>query len=231
MSEMLPTILVIDDDASFRKALERLLRSAGYNVRTFPSPEAFLSPLPEDEPGCILLDLSMPGLNGLELQEILARSDRTWPIIFISGHGDIPSSVKAMKAGAADFLTKPCEDQDLLDRIEQALAQNAVTRAERAELMELRARDAMLTPREHEVFCWVVTGLLNKQIAVQLGTTERTIKAHRSKVMEKLGVESVAELVHFAGRLGIDGASPPDTDGESRFGELDSSQSTAARGC
>jgi FixJ family two-component response regulator len=214
MSALSPTILVIDDDTSFCTAIERLLRSAGYRALTFTSPEQFLANLPEDGPGCILLDLFMPGLSGLELQEMLAWSDRSWPIIFISGHGDVPSTVRAMKAGAVDFLTKPCEDEELLSLIEHVLVRDAVARAQRAELQELRARDAMLTPREHEVFCLVATGLLNKQIAARLGTTVRTIKAHRSKVMEKLEVESVAKLVKLAARLGIDGPSLPGAESE-----------------
>jgi FixJ family two-component response regulator len=214
MSALSPTILVIDDDTSFCTAIERLLRSAGYRALTFTSPEQFLANLPEDGPGCILLDLFMPGLSGLELQEMLAWSDRSWPIIFISGRGDVPSTVRAMKAGAVDFLTKPCEDEELLGLIEHVLVRDAFARAQRAELQELRARDAMLTPREHEVFCLVATGLLNKQIAAHLGTTVRTIKAHRSKVMEKLEVESVAELVKLADRLGIDGPVIPRTEGE-----------------
>jgi FixJ family two-component response regulator len=205
LSHASPTIFLVDDDESFCRAIDRLLRSAGCRVQTFASAEAFLERLPADGPGCVLLDMKMPGLNGLDAQEALNRSDRTWPIVFLTGHGDIPTSVQAMKAGAVDFLTKPFEDAQFLAVIDQALARDAAERAARAEQQALETRVGVLTAREYEVFCWVVTGLLNKQIAVRLGTTEKTVKVHRSRVMEKLTVGSLAELVQIAHRLGIRG--------------------------
>jgi FixJ family two-component response regulator len=209
MGTVTPTILVVDDDQSFCRAVNRLLRSASYQVQTFASPDAFLNHLPVDGPGCVLLDIQMPGLNGLDVQHALIGSGRTWPIIFLTGHGDIPTSVRAMKAGAVDFLTKPFEDLQLLEVIDQALARDAAERAEQTERQALESRMDVLTAREYEVFCWVVTGLLNKQIAVRLGTTEKTIKVHRSRVMEKLAVGSLAELVWLANSLGITGPSVP----------------------
>jgi FixJ family two-component response regulator len=205
MTQGSPTVIVVDDDEGVCRALDRLLRSAGYPVKTFTSPTEFLTRLPEDGPGCLVLDVSMPGLNGLQLQQHLTELGRAWPILFVTGQGDIPTSVRAMKAGAVDFLTKPVDDQALLNAIAQALAQDGAARAERNARHELEARVATLTPREYEVFCLVVTGLLNKQIAAQLGTTEKTIKVHRGRVMEKLAVESLAGLVHIADSLGIQG--------------------------
>lgn len=205
MSQQSHTVSVVDDDPSVCTATERLLRSAGFNVRTFTSADAFLRNLPEDGPGCVVLDLSMPGLNGLELQQRLGKSGRAWPIVFVTGYGDIATSVRAMKAGAIDFLTKPVLDDALLHAVAQALAQDSEARAELAMRCELEARVVTLTPREYEVFCLVVTGLLNKQIAARLGTTEKTIKVHRGRVMEKLEVQSLAGLVRFADALGICG--------------------------
>jgi FixJ family two-component response regulator len=205
MSQQPPTVIVVDDDEGVCRALDRLLRSAGYQAQTFTSPTAFLTRLPRDGPGCLVLDVSMPGLNGLQLQEHLAEFGRAWPILFVTGHGDIPTSVRAMKAGAVDFLTKPVDDGALLSAIAQALALDGAARAERSARHELEARVARLTPREYEVFCLVVTGLLNKQIAARLGTTEKTIKVHRGRVMEKLEVQSLAELVQLADTLGIRG--------------------------
>jgi FixJ family two-component response regulator len=210
MSDRAPTVVLVDDDESLCKALERLLRSAGYRAETYASPDAFLERFRADGPGCVLLDLSLPGRSGLEVQEILNRSDRSWPIIFITGHGDIPTSVRAMKAGALDFLTKPFDDEQLLGAIEQGIARDAAIRTEREELQALARRVGTLTPREREVFSLVVTGLMNKQIASRLGTTEKTIKVHRSRVMEKLEVSSLAELVHLADRLGINGVEAPE---------------------
>jgi FixJ family two-component response regulator len=203
-----PRIFVVDDDEELRESLERLLRSAGFRVETFGSPDAFLERAPYNGPGCLVLDVRMPGRSGLELQEWLASAEAALPIVFITGHGDIPTSVRAMKAGAVDFLPKPFEDQMLLDAVEQALAQDAAGRARRAELATLQERAAALTPREREVFCLVVQGLLNKQIAARLGTTEQTIKVHRGRVMEKLQVASLAGLVRLAARLGIPNRSP-----------------------
>jgi FixJ family two-component response regulator len=202
-----PLVFVVDDDEEVRKSLDRLLRSLGFRVETFASPEAFLERAPYDRPGCLVLDIRLPGRSGLELQEWLARTEASLPIVFITGYGDIPTSVRAMKAGAVDFLPKPFDDQMLLDAVEQALARDAASRAGRAEVEALWERAALLTPREHEVFCLVVAGLLNKQIAARLGTTEQTIKVHRSRVMEKLQAESLAELVRLAADLGLPGPS------------------------
>src|SRR5262249_3988781 len=162
-SQRAPTVVVVDDDPSLCRALDRLLRSAGYCAETFASPDAFLERIPADGPGCVLLDLSLPGRSGLEVQEILNRSDRTWPIIFITGNGDVPTSVRAMKAGALDFLTKPVDEQALLGAVEQGLARDAALRTEQAEQRALARKVASLTPREREVFALVVTGLMNKQ--------------------------------------------------------------------
>jgi len=205
MSQGSALVIVVDDDEGLCRALDRLLRSAGYQVQAFLSPTAFLTRLPRDGPGCIVLDISMPGLNGLQLQQALSAFGRTWPIIFLTGHGDIPTSVRAMKAGAVDFLMKPVDEAALLNAITQALALDGAARAERSVRHELEERVATLTPREYEVFCQVVTGLLNKQIAARLGTTEKTIKVHRGRVMEKLGVQSLARLVQLADSLGIRG--------------------------
>jgi RNA polymerase sigma factor (sigma-70 family) len=201
MIQQQPVIRVIDDDPSFRRAASRVLQLAGYLVREFGSAVEFLESGVADEPGCLILDLQMPGVDGLQLQEALAQSGVTVPILFLSGKGDIPKTVRAMRAGALNFLTKPVEADDLLEAVDQALARDAALRTVRERLAELRSRLAALTPREREVFDLVVQGKLNKQIAVVLGTTERTIKAHRSRVMEKLQVESVAELVHIAEQL------------------------------
>jgi FixJ family two-component response regulator len=205
-----PIVVVVDDDASFCKALERLLRSVGYRAQTYTSPDRFLERLPADAPGCVLLDLSLPGRSGLEVQEALNRSGRCWPVIFITGQGDVPSSVRAMKAGALDFLTKPCDETLLLAAVEHGIARDAALRTEQAERRELAGRVATLTPRERQVFSLLVTGLINKQMARRLGTSERTIKSHRGRVMEKLEVRSLAELVHLAHRLGIHGPGAPE---------------------
>lgn len=208
MSPERPTIIVVDDEESVCRAMDRLLRSEGYQVKTFTSAEAFLMDLPADGPGCVLLDMSMPGVNGLELQQRLTAHDRAWPTVFVTGHGDVQTSVRAMKAGAVDFLTKPVDDVALFHAIDQALALNAAVVAEQRARQELELRVATLTPREWEVFCLVVTGLLNKQIATRLGTTEKTIKVHRGRVMEKLEAGSLAGLVHFADTLGIPPTAP-----------------------
>jgi len=203
MSQELPTVIVVDDEECLCRAMDRLLRSVGYRVQTFASPEAFVNCLPPDGPGCVLLDVAMPGLDGLELQQKLIASARIWPIIFVTGQADISISVRAMKAGAIDFLTKPAEDTALLSAIAEALTQDADARAERSVRQAIEARVARLTAREREVFSLVVAGLLNKQIAAELGTAEKTIKVHRSRVMEKLEVGSLADLVHLAHRLDI----------------------------
>ena len=198
-----PIVFVVDDDASVCKALDRLIRSVGLKAETFPSAKDFLRREPHNGPSCLVLDIRMPGLSGLDLQRELAAKDYSIPIIFITGHGDIPMSVQAMKAGAVDFLPKPFSDQELLDAIHAAMEKDTLAREERAELSKIQRRIGSLTPREHEVFVRVVTGMLNKQIAWELGASEKTIKVHRARVMEKMGVQSVAELVHLAEKAGI----------------------------
>jgi FixJ family two-component response regulator len=199
-----PIIHVVDDDPSFRTAVTRLLRAAKYEVRCYASASEFLDSDPCVEPGCILLDLQMPGMGGLDLQQSLAQMEERLPIIFLTGHGDIPASVRAMKAGAVDFLTKPVRREALLHAVQNALGVDAKGRATRAALRELHDRYENLTPREREVLAHVVSGKLNKQIAFDLGTAERTIKAHRASIMDKLRVQSVAELVRLAQELGIE---------------------------
>jgi FixJ family two-component response regulator len=195
---------VVDDDASFRTAIERRLKLAGYQVATYPSAQHLLDCLPDDnEPGCILLDVQIPGLSGPELQGRLNELGLTLPIVFLTGHADTPTTVRTIKAGAEDFLTKPVESEQLLGAIERAMARHATVRDERSRLGEVRALAAELTPRERQVFDLVVRGKLNKQIAHELGTTERTIKAHRHQVMEKMKTRSLAELVKLAERLGM----------------------------
>jgi FixJ family two-component response regulator len=198
-----PTIHVVDDDPSFRTAVTRLLRAAKFEVRGYGSAAEFLDSDSCAEPGCILLDLQMPGASGFDLQQSLARMEERLPIIFLTGHGDIPASVRAMKAGAVDFLTKPVRREALLRAVQNALGVDAKGRAARAVLRELHDRYENLTPREREVLIHVVSGKLNKQIAYNLGTAERTIKAHRASIMDKLGVQSVAELARLAQELGI----------------------------
>ena len=200
----IPIIHVVDDDQSFRAAVIRLLRAAKYEVRGYASASEFLDSNSCGGQGCILLDLRMPGVSGLDLQQSLERMEERLPIIFLTGHGDIPASVRAMKAGAVDFLTKPVRREALLAAVQNALSLDAKGRAARAVLRELQNRYENLTPREREVLVHVVSGKLNKQIAFDLGTAERTIKAHRASIMEKLGVPSVAELVRLAQELGIE---------------------------
>jgi FixJ family two-component response regulator len=203
MKEAEPTVFVIDDDGSIREALKDLLESVGLRVETFASAPEFLQSSHSDAPSCLVLDIRMPGLSGLDLQREMAEANIHTPIIFITGHGDIPMTVRAMKAGAVEFLTKPFRDQDLLDAIQQALDHDRAARQEQAETAELRSRFDSLTPRESEVFALVVTGLLNKQIALQLGTSEITIKQHRHQVMRKMNADSFAELVRMAEKLEI----------------------------
>ena len=198
-----PIVYVVDDDASFLTAVTRLLRAGGYEVRAFDSAARFLqNPLPTDAPGCAIVDLQMPGLSGLELQDALTKMDTALPLIFLTGHGDIPTSVHAMRQGAEDFLTKPVKRQALFDAVQRALARDATQRARRARQRELRTRFDALTPREREVLAHVLSGQLNKQIAGDLGTSERTIKAHRANIMAKLEVQSVAELARLAQEAG-----------------------------
>ena len=201
----MPTVIhVVDDDASFRAAISRLLRKAGYEVMTYDSARQMLEKLPdENRPTCILLDVRIPGLTGPELQNRLAERGFTIPVIFLTGHGDIPTTVQTIKAGAEDFLTKPVTKEKLFAAIERAVTRHQATREQRDRLGALRALVATLTPREREVFEHVVEGKMNKQIGHELGATERTIKAHRRKVMEKMRVQSLAELVSIAERLGI----------------------------
>jgi len=199
----LPTVFIVDDDAAVLKGLTRLLRSARLNVLAFGSPQEFLERHDPHVPGCLVLDLAMPGLNGLELQAALTVKGSAIPIIFLTGHGNIPASVQAMKRGALDFLTKPVNDDDLLKAVQAAIEKDRLARIARAELEDIQARLDSLTPREREVLTHVVSGQLNKQTAADLGTVEKTIKVHRGRVMEKMKVHSVAELVHLAERAGI----------------------------
>jgi FixJ family two-component response regulator len=199
-----PNVFLVDDDASVRRALGRLIKSAGHNVQTFASAREFLgTKTGSEEAACLVLDVRMPGLTGMDLQRELQTINRNVPIVFITGHGDIPMSVKAMKAGAVDFLSKPVKDTDLLRAIERALARACRDRAEREIVEDIQGRVEKLTPREREVMSLVVRGLLNKQIAFELGTVEKTVKVHRARVMEKMQVESLAELVRLAGKVGI----------------------------
>ena len=198
------TVFLVDDDSSVRRALTRLIKSAGYPVLAFASAGEFLeNNVPSDGPACLVLDIRMPGLSGLDLQGELQKRDSILPIIFITGHGDIPMSVKAMKAGAVDFLPKPVNDAVLLRAIEQALARAVREGAELAERKDIQRRLDTLTPRERQVLEHVIGGQLNKQIAFDLGTVERTIKVHRARVMKKMHVGSLAELVRIAEKIGI----------------------------
>ena len=201
MSDGEAMVFVIDDDESMREALKSLIRSVGLRVETFASAQEFLESRRPNVAACLILDVRMPGLSGLDLQRDLVDRNIHIPIIFITGHGDIPMSVRAMKAGAVEFLTKPFRDQDLLDAIQQALDRDRLARSHQAETAELHHRYQSLTPRESEVFGLVVRGLLNKQIALQLGTSEITIKLHRRQVMEKMDAASLADLVRMAERL------------------------------
>jgi FixJ family two-component response regulator len=196
-------VFVVDDDLSFRRSVERLIRLAGFKVQPFASAREFLSAEIPDLPACLVSDVRMPGLSGLDLQRELSRIGRPIPIIFITGHGDIPMSVRAIKAGAVDFLTKPFHERELLAAIEQALERDRVARIEHEKLAELRGRYESLTPRERQVMTHVVSGLLNKQIAAKLNTVEKTVKFHRAHLMEKMAAGSVAELVRLAGELAL----------------------------
>ncbi|HLY37098.1 MAG TPA: response regulator [Candidatus Binatia bacterium] len=199
------TVFVIDDDASVRRALGRLLRSAGLTVRALPSAEEFLADPPDDGPSCLVLDVSMPGIGGLDLQQRLRAVGRDRAIVFLTGHGSVPKGVCAMKAGAVDFLQKPFDAPVLLDAVRRALERDRVERAARERHDRIRERFELLTPREREVLALVVTGLPNKLVADRLGTSEKTIKVHRGRVMAKMRAQSLAHLVRLADRVGIRG--------------------------
>jgi FixJ family two-component response regulator len=203
MTETDAVVFVVDDDASVRESLKNLIRSVGIRAQLFASAQEFLRSKHPDLPSCLVLDVRLPGLSGLDLQRRTSEAGLEIPIIFITGHGDIPMTVRAMKAGAVEFLTKPFRDQDLLDAIQQALERDRKARDQRAEIEELRGRFASLTSRERDVLARVVAGLLNKQIGAELGTSETTVKIHRHQVMEKMAAGSLPELVRMADRLGI----------------------------
>jgi FixJ family two-component response regulator len=203
MTAAAPMVFVVDDDPSVRKSLTRLIKSAGHAVEAFASAREFLARERYAGPCCLVLDVRMPGLTGVDLQEALAGAGRRMSIVFVTGHGDISMSVKAMKGGAVDFLTKPVDDKDLLAAIERCVVRDVQDLDAEARVTEIQERVQMLTPRETEVFALVVTGMLNKQIAFELGISEKTVKVHRARVMEKMRAGSVAELVRLADRVGV----------------------------
>ena len=198
-----PLVFIVDDDPSVRKSLTRLVKAAGYTVEAFASAREFLAREQYTGPCCLVLDVRMPGLTGLDLQEALAGAGRRMSIVFITGHGDVSTSVRAMKSGAIDFLTKPVDAKDLLKAIQRCVTKDMQDLGDEARVTETQERIKMLTPREIEVFALVVTGMLNKQIAFDLGISEKTVKVHRARVMEKMRAGSVAELVRLADRVGV----------------------------
>jgi FixJ family two-component response regulator len=204
-----PTVVVIDDDASIRRALDNLLRSVGLDVELFKSPQEFLQSNRPDRPGCIVLDVRFPGRSGLDMQREISAANTSLPIIFITGYGDIPMSVRAMKAGAVEFLTKPFRDQDLLDAVGVALEKDRTRRANEIRIAELRSRFTTLTARERQVLALVIAGRLNKQIAGELGVSEMTVKMHRRQVMRKMQAAGLAQLVRLADQLGLSSPPPP----------------------
>ena len=203
MKEEKSVVIIVDDDSSMRTMIARLLDSVGMKSISYSAPEEFLRASPPADPACVVLDVQMPGLSGLDLQRELAKAERQLPIVFMTGHGDIPMTVQAMKEGAVAFLTKPFRNQDLIDAVRQALNLDREAQKQRDQLASLRRRYESLTAREREVFALVSTGLLNKQIALQLGTTERTVKAHRGVMVQKMEADSVADLVRMADKLGV----------------------------
>jgi FixJ family two-component response regulator len=203
MSPAKPAVYVVDDDPSVRVAMERLLKSVGLTVITFASARQFLDQATPEWSGCLIVDLRMPGMGGLDLQDQLSARPVSLPVIFLTGYGTVPASVRAMKAGAVDFLEKPVDDQTLLDAVHKALKKDREDRLNRAEMQALHQRLAALTPREYEVLTFIISGRLNKQVAAELGTTEKTIKVHRARILEKLQCASLAELVRLAGKAGI----------------------------
>jgi FixJ family two-component response regulator len=203
MPDPQPIVFIVDDDESVREALAGLIRSAGLRVDAFASAREFLACSRPDAPSCMVLDVQLPDLNGLDLQRLMTEGNTGIPIVFITGHGDIPTTVSAMKGGAVEFLTKPLVDVDVLEAIQKAIAGDRAARAQQADVADLRARYALLTPREREVMEGVVAGLLNKQIAAELGTREVTVKVQRGQVMHKMHADSLADLVRMAVRLGI----------------------------
>ena len=203
MKDDRPAVFIVDDDSSVRRSLERLVQSVGLTAKSFASPKDFLQSVHGEELGCLVLDVRMPEISGLELQEKMAQGGILLPIIFISGHSTVPMSVRAMKAGALDFLQKPFDEQDLLDAVYRAIERCRHGQAQRKELKELQARIHSLTPKEHEVLGWVITGMPNKNIADRLDTAEKTVKVHRASIMKKMGAQSVADLVRMAEKAGI----------------------------